>query len=161
MNPIVSGFFLLGMHAAPRNDDYICVFAHIKIVVYQIIHAAVRHAGGNIHRFPLGARLNMNFQPRRIFFGFNHNVFRGFSGRAFSVFPDVIRPAKFSFIAGDSSQQHFCDLVHSAVASLPSGHISAFSSPSSFGKISSRAPCSRTMPSSMTTISSAIDKIRS
>ena len=149
------------MHAAARDNGYICTFAHIKIVVYKIVHRAVGHAGRDIHGLALGSGEDMDINAGLIRFGSNPDVFGGLPPGALPVLADVVcRVLRHAHPVRNRFEQPLCDLVHLFCAPS-SGHPHAFSgSPSSCGRISSRLPCADTCPFAMTTISSAISKMR-
>ena len=42
------------VYAAARDNGYIFAFAHIKVIVYQIVPRAAGHSGRDIHGLDLG-----------------------------------------------------------------------------------------------------------
>ena len=65
------------MHAAARDNGHVRVFAHIKVVVNQIVHRAVGHACGDIYGFAPGAGLDGDVDAGFIRFGSDLDVLGG------------------------------------------------------------------------------------
>ncbi|MPN27681.1 hypothetical protein SDC9_175115 [bioreactor metagenome] len=60
--------FAIRMDAAARDDGDIGTFADVKVVVHQIVHRAVGHAGGDVNHLAAGARLHGDIDARQILF---------------------------------------------------------------------------------------------
>ena len=74
------------------------IFSNKKVVVNQIIYAAVCNTGRNIHRFVLCIGVNIDFQARRILFGLYSDMFCGMPGRALPILSDVKCASEFTLI---------------------------------------------------------------
>ena len=99
MNPVMpSLLFPLCMNAAASYNGNIRIFSNKKVVVNQIIYAAVCNTGRNIHRFVLCIGVNIDFQARRILFGLYSDMFCGMPGRALPILSDVKCASEFTLI---------------------------------------------------------------
>ena len=52
----------LAVNTTAGNDGDVCIFSDKKVIIYLILHAAVRHAGRNIDFFPFCAGFYVNLQ---------------------------------------------------------------------------------------------------
>ena len=87
----------VGVHAAARHDGHVGPGVHIKIIVYQIVHAALGDAGRDVDGHPAGPGVDVDIQAGLIRFYRDADVGRGLPGGAAPVFPDVVGPHKFLF----------------------------------------------------------------
>lgn len=142
MDAVVAGFLLaFAVHAAARLDDDVRAFAHIEVVVDQVVHAGVGDAGGDVHRLALGAGLDVDDKARRVGLGLDEDVLAGLAGGALAVLPDVISPFELAALdAADEAQQFVGDLVHTRASSFSSGQRTAFSFASRVGSTSAAGP---------------------
>lgn len=90
---------VFGVHAAAGHDDDVRILADIKVVVNEIVHAAVRHAGGDGERFALCVRTDADVQPRLVGFLFDADVFAAAHIGALAVLPDAVRAAEIGLAA--------------------------------------------------------------
>ena len=96
VNAVMAGLSVVfGMHAASCNDGDVGVFSNIKIVVYEIINRAVRHAGRNVHFFVFCTGRNADDKPRSVLLGFYFDVFGRFASCALSIFTDIVCAALY------------------------------------------------------------------
>ena len=162
VNAVVpGGFAVRGVHAAAGHDDHVRPRADEEIVVHQIVHVAVGHAGGNADAFAHRTGIHPDVQAGLVLFGSNMNVIGGHAPRAEAVLPNVVRAAEFSGEVGNLAQNLPRNLVHSNTASCFT-QFSAMGEQASRSPITSEAPPWReTLPPATTAISSAIFKIRS
>jgi len=90
--------FPLCMNATASHNGNIRIFSDKKVVVYQIIYTAVCNTGRNIHRFVLCIGVNVDFQARRILFGFYSDMICGMPGRALPILSDVKCASEFTLV---------------------------------------------------------------
>ena len=103
---------VFGVHAAAGHDDDVRILADIKVVVNEIVHAAVRHAGGDGERFALRARTDADVQSRLVGFLFDADVFAAAHIGALAVLPDAVRAAEIGLAAGDQTEQLLGRFIH-------------------------------------------------
>ena len=162
VNTVVASLLLtLTVHAAAGLHGHIGALADVEVVVDQIVHTGVGHTGGDVHGLALCAGLDPDHDAGRTLFVLNGDIFGGLAASALAVLPDVESALSVDGVGGDQAQQFVGDLVHTIALSFSSGQRTACSLASSWGRISCRGPCWRTLPSAITTISSAMDRIRS
>ena len=148
--------------AAACHHHHVGALADVEIVVNEIVDAAVRHAGGNIHRLALCAGGHTDDRgPEPSFFDSSLMLLARLTAGAAAVLAHVIRTLERAAEIRNDAQQGFCDLIHTSALSFPRGQRGDFSSASSVGRISSRGPAARTSPSAITMISSAMFRMRS
>ena len=113
-------FLAVGMNTAAGNDGDMGTFAHVEIVVDQIVDITVSYTGRNVNRFVLGLRRNMDHKTGSPFFGFNLNVFGGLPSGAGPILADIVCAVEYPFPVGNKPQQRLGNFIHTADL-LPAG----------------------------------------
>ena len=143
------------------HDRHVRVLADVEVVVGQIVHAAVRDARGDGHRFALRARQDADVQPGLILFGFDFDVLGRAPAGAATVFADVERAVELARPVRHHLEQSIQNLIHPANASLLPQQDGILASAINSGMTSLTAPTRLSVPPAITAIWSAICKIRS
>ena len=129
--------------------------------VDQIINISVSHTGGNGNAFAFCAGQNADIQAGDVGFGFYFNMRGGLPPCALAVFTNVERAVERAGPVRNDAEQFFSDAVHCFPTSLL-GHCVQPAAPSNNpGSTKARGPACCTTPSAMTTISSAMARMRS
>lgn len=150
-----------GVHTAASDNGHVGAVTHKKVVVNQIINISVSHTGGNGNAFAFCAGQNADIQAGDVGFGFYFNMRGGLPPCALAVFTNVERAVERAGPVRNDAEQFFSDAVHCFPTSLL-GHCVQPAAPSNNpGSTKARGPACCTTPSAMTTISSAMARMRS
>ena len=122
-------FFAVGMDSAASHHHHVGTLTNIKIVVYKVVHAAVRDAGRDIHLFPFCARGHADINAGLVCLGFYFDVSGRLAPGAAAVLPDIVGTCEFALEACHKAQQLVCYIIHARRTSLPSGHMQPMLSP--------------------------------
>ena len=150
------------VNAAAGDDLHISALADIKVIIDQIMDAAVGQDDRDMHLLPGRARRDDDVNARLIALLTDLDIGGGVALHAHAVGAQIERGARHEAAdARDLLQQALFHLIQHAHAPafllMPHGSKSM----SSVGRISSRLPCAFTAPFSMTIISSASCMMRS
>ena len=121
----------LAVHAAASLHDHVGALADVEVVVDQIVHTGMSHAGGDVHGLTLGAGLDPDHDAGRTFLVLNGDILGGLAASTLAVLPDVKGALSVDGVGGDQAQQFVGDLVHTIALSFSSGQRTACSLASS------------------------------
>ena len=133
-------FPAVGVYAAAGDDGHIRALADEKVVVDQIVHAAVGDAGGDGHRLALRARADADVQPRLVGLALDADIFGGLPPGALAVFADVERAGELAVPVRDGLEQALEYIAHHANASFWRQQAATPAPRISSGNISSALP---------------------
>ena len=153
--------------AAARDDDDVSAFADVEVVVNGFLDAALAQHHRNMHAFVFRAGLYENIDARAVFFRLYVDVGGGAAPRQLAVRAEIVSAHRHVVKARDLGNQPFLHRVHfqhgySSPISLifPQGR-TAYCVPVISFRTSFAAPCFSMRPSTSTTISSAMERMRS
>ena len=153
--------------AAPGNDGHVGPFADMEVVVHQVFQAGLAQDHRDVHALVLGEGADVDVDARLVGLGDDINVGGGVAARQLAVGADVVSAHRQAVQLGHLFEQIQFNGVHQArtpstlsVSTLQAG-AEASALPSSAGRMSPRAPTFSTWPFLMTTILSAMFRMRS
>ena len=153
--------------AAAGNDGHVGAFSNVEVVVHQVLQAGLAQDYRNVYALVLGEGTDVNVDARFVGLGNDIDVGGGVAARQFAVGADVVSAHRQAVQFGNLFQQVHLNGVHQlrtpstlSVRMLQAG-LEASALPSRAGRISLRAPTFSTWPFLMTTILSAMFRMRS
>ena len=154
--------------AAPGNDGHVGSFADVEVVVHQVLEAGLAQNHRDVYALVLGERADKNVDARFVGLGHDVDVGGGVAGFQLAVGTDVVSAHGQAVQLGHFAQQVFLNGVHHqlltpstlSVSTLHAGLL-ASALPSRAGRISARGPAFWMRPSLMTTMRSAMFRMRS
>ena len=166
VNAVVLGFVVAGVvNAASRHDQHVRVLADVEIVVNEVGKSRFGHDDGDVDALALGACLDINVNAGLVRFGDDLNVFGALPHGGLAVEAQAEGALGDGLKAGDLGEHILLNVIqcHSYPPpySLPVSTEQAAEVPSREGRISSRVPSRRILPSAMTMMRSAMLRMRS
>ena len=153
--------------AAAGDDGHVRALADVEIVVHQIGQAGLAQDNGNVHALVFCERADVNVDAGLVVLGHDVNVGGGIAARQLAIGADVVSAYGQAVQVGDLPQQVLFNCVDhlrtpsTLSASTLQAGLPASALPSRAGRMSARAPSFSTWPFLITTILSAMFKMRS
>ena len=149
--------------AAAGDDCDVRALADVEVVVHEILEAALLDYDGDVDALVLRAGLDIYVYAWLVALGDDVYVRGGVPPLKLAVGADVVRALGHAVQIGYLREQVALNLVkcHAVPPYTAASRPQAPAPPMSLGRISSLGPCSLMRPAAITTILSAISRIRS
>ncbi len=167
---VLGGLVARIVNAAARDDRHVRVLTDIEVVVHALLQARLRDDNRDMHALVLCSRLDDDIDAGLVRLRHDIDIFRCIAPRALTVHAEIIGSLRHLVKVRDLLKQLFLYRIHDhlppSAALLPASIVSwcvrhASESLRIFGSSSSLAACSKTSPPAITTMRSAMFRMRS